>query len=183
MQSAAHLPRGYDQLPSIDLKWDADAIRWLQNNVSGSPVILEAHNLEYGWNGRISVYTGLPTVLGWPWHQMQQRWDYLEVVVRRAEDVRLMYDTAELDLALALLLTYGVEYVVVGELERRHYSEAGLQRFDELTAQGLMRLAYRKPGSIHIPGRRTPLSLLLLLPSSGPAVINIKVVTILTTTR
>ena len=147
MQSAVHLPGGGDQLLPIELKWDAAAIRWLQDNASGSPVILEAHNLEYGWNGRISAYTGLPTVLGWPWHQMQQRWDYLEAVVRRAEDVRLMYDTADLDLALALLRSYGVEYVVVGELERRYYSEAGLQKFEELTAQGLMRLVYRNQGA------------------------------------
>ena len=50
----------------IELRWDAEAIRWLQDNARGTPVVLEAHGDQYRWNGRISVYTGLPTVLGWP---------------------------------------------------------------------------------------------------------------------
>ncbi len=146
MESGAHQPRGDDHLPPIELKWDAGAIRWLQDNVSGSPVILEAHNFEYTWSGRISSYTGLPAVLGWPWHQMQQRWGYRDTVAERAVDVRLIYSAPDSDLALALLRDYGVEYVIVGELERRYYSDVGLQKFDDLTAQGMMRLAYRNQG-------------------------------------
>ena len=143
MEFAAHQPRGGENLPPIELKWDAAAIRWLQDNVSGSPVILEAHDLEYGWNSRISSYTGLPTVLGWPWHQMQQRWSYRDTVAERAADVRRMYDTTDLDRARELLAVYEVEYVVVGKLERRYYSASDLRKFDELTDQGLMRLVYR----------------------------------------
>ncbi len=147
LDPAVHQLRYGEDLPPIELKWDAAAIRWLQDNVSGSPVILEAHDFEYTWNGRISTYTGLPAVLGWPWHQMQQRWDYQETVADRAADVRLIYSTPDSDLALALLRNYGVEYVVVGELERRYYSEVGLQKFDDLTAQGMMRLVHRNQGA------------------------------------
>ena len=146
LNHAVHQLRHGEDLPPIDLKWDADAIRWLQDNASGSPVILEAHDLEYTWSGRISTYTGLPAVLGWPWHQMQQRWDYQETVADRAVDVRLIYSTPDSGLALALLRDYGVEYVIVGELERRYYSDVGLQKFDDLTAQGMMRLVYRNQG-------------------------------------
>ena len=147
LDPAVHQLRYGEDLQPIELKWDAAAIRWLQDNVSGSPVILEAHDFEYTWNGRISTYTGLPAVLGWPWHQMQQRWDYQETVADRAVDVRLIYSTPDSDLALALLRNYGVEYVVVGELERRYYFEVGLQKFDDLTAQGMMRLVYRNQGA------------------------------------
>ncbi len=147
MESAALQPWGHALTTPVQLKWDAGAIRWLQDNVSGSPVILEANNEAYTWSGRISAYTGLPTVLGWPWHQMQQRGDYQGDVVRRSEDVRLIYDTADVDLALALLRNYRVEYVVVGELERLYYSEAGIKKFDGLIAQGLMRFVYRNQGT------------------------------------
>ena len=58
-----------------DLAVDHKLIRWLQENVIGSPVIIEGRRRpsEYYWNGRISISTGLPSVLGWNFHQRQQR--------------------------------------------------------------------------------------------------------------
>ena len=71
----------------LDLKWDLEAIQWLQTNIYGSPVILEAHGAQYRWNGRVSAHTGLPTILGWPWHQIQQRNDYQESIRERVNDI------------------------------------------------------------------------------------------------
>ena len=146
MQSAVHRARGYDRSPPLQLKWDAGAIRWLQDNVSGSPVVLEAHNEQYTWSSRIADYTGLPTVLGWPWHQRQQRWGYQYAVFDRAGQVREIYDTTDIGRAQGLLQQYGVKYVVVGGLERLYYSQEGLGKFDELTAQGRMQLVYENQG-------------------------------------
>lgn len=129
----------------LELKWDAAAIRWLQDNAAGSPVVLEAHTEQYRWGGRISVYTGLPTVLGWPWHQIQQRGSY-ERVQNRAAAVREMYETADLARAAALLRQYSVRYVVVGPLERVYYSGEGLAKFDRMVAEGLARAVYANPG-------------------------------------
>jgi uncharacterized membrane protein len=59
----------------IPLKPDLDAIRWLQDTVEGSPVILEMNtgNLLYSWGSRYSIHTGLPSIVGWNWHQRQQQ--------------------------------------------------------------------------------------------------------------
>ena len=146
MDSAVHVDRGYEDKTPFQLKWDRDAIRWLQDNVSGSPVVLEAHNESYTWSSRIADYTGLPTVLGWPWHQRQQRWDYEYAVFDRAERVREIYETTDVDRARELLGRYNVKYIVVGDLERHYYTQEGLQKFDDLTAKRLMRLVYKNPG-------------------------------------
>ena len=141
MEAAAH----WEQERPLELRWDAAAIRWLQDHAVGSPVILEAHTEQYRWGGRMSIYTGLPTVLGWPWHQIQQRGSY-EGVQDRAAAVREMYETEDLSRAAALLRRYGVKYVVVGELEQVYYDGDGLAKFDRMVAEGIARVAYANPG-------------------------------------
>ena len=132
MEQAVH----WEKEQPIELKWDREAINWLQENVEGSPVILEAHTEQYRWGGRMSNYTGLPTVLGWPWHQIQQRGPYGTEVHSRAADIQLIYNTVDLAEAKALLDGYGVRYVVVGDLERIFYTEEGLGKFDIMAQLG-----------------------------------------------
>ena len=132
MEQAVHLEQGQP----IELKGDREAIRWLQDNVAGSPVVLEAHTEQYHWGGRIATYTGLPTVLGWPWHQIQQRGIYSHEIRFRARQVRELYETEDLEPARLLLGQYDVKYVVVGELERIYYPGAGLAKFDRMVEQG-----------------------------------------------
>ena len=132
MEQAVH----WEREQPIELRWDAEAIRWLQERVSGSPVILEAHTEQYRWGGRMANYTGLPTVLGWPWHQIQQRGPYSEEVHDRAKDIRRIYETADLALASDLMSRYEVKYVVVGDLERIFYSPENLTKFDIMVQKG-----------------------------------------------
>lgn len=132
MEQAVH----WEKQQPIELKWDEEAINWLQDYVEGSPVILEAHTEQYRWGGRMASYTGLPTVLGWPWHQIQQRGPYGTEVHTRASDIELIYTTDDLAEAKALLDEYGVRYVVVGDLERIFYPGEGLGKFDIMAQLG-----------------------------------------------
>ncbi|MGQ9683910.1 MAG: DUF2298 domain-containing protein [Anaerolineae bacterium] len=134
----------HDQGRMLRLEDDMEAIRWLQDNVRGSPVILEAVTPLYRWGSRVSVYTGLPTVLGWDWHQKQQRAVVSgEVVDWRVADVQRMYDSLDETELRQLLASYHVHYVYVGELERAYYSPEGLAKFDRL-AGTLFDVVYRK---------------------------------------
>jgi uncharacterized membrane protein len=59
---------------NMDLSQDYRAIRWMQANITGSPVIVEADSPNlYHWYTRFTIYTGLPSVVGWEWHEQQQR--------------------------------------------------------------------------------------------------------------
>ena len=126
----------------IELKWDYEAIRWLRAEAVGSPVVLEAHLDQYHWGGRFAIYTGLPTVIGWPWHQIQQRGDNAFAVRRRAYDVREAYSTLDRRRTLEILQQYDVSYVVVGDLERVYYPQAGLVKFPGMVRRGQLQLAY-----------------------------------------
>jgi len=126
-----------------ELKWDLEAIRWLLDNVVGSPVILEGHTPEYRWGGRYSINTGLPTVLGWNWHQRQQRAAAEdEAVWARARDVTTIYDEPNAALIEPLLRQYNVRYVVVGPLERLYYQPQGLAKFDQMVLDGTLRVVF-----------------------------------------
>ncbi len=120
-----------DQQP-LHLANDLAAIQWLEQNIQGSPVILEANTPIYRWGSRISIYTGLPTVIGWDWHEKQQRAVVSgEMIDWRLDDVRQMYDNPDVAQAAQLLQLYDVSYVYVGELERAYYSAEGLAKFDQ----------------------------------------------------
>ncbi len=122
---------------TIDLSADYEGIRWLQANVQGSPVVLEGLTPNYRWGGRISVYTGLPAVVGWRWHQEQQRWGYRWAVGERARDVDRIYATPDAAEAVELMRKYNVEYVYLGQLERLYYPDHGLAKFDADMAPSL----------------------------------------------
>jgi len=133
--------RGSQEIPLVG---DYAAIRWMQDTIQGSPVILEGlGHREYLWGNRISIYTGLPTVVGWRWHQVQQRAMLpAETVNWRRDDVRGCYNTTDVSRALDILARYGVRYVYVGAYERAYYDPAGLAKFDHMAAQGLLRTVY-----------------------------------------
>lgn len=142
LNSAVHVEEG--QL--LHLRSDLAGIRWLEDNVRGSPVVLEAHHEQYHWSARISSHTGLPTVIGWPWHQIQQRNAYSATISQRARDVAEMYNSTDLERTRLLLDLYQVEYVVVGELERAYYSAHGIEKFELMVQKGLALLAFDGEG-------------------------------------
>jgi len=110
---------------------DYEAIRWLNENVRGAPVILEASGGSYTSFARFSANTGLPTLLGWDFHEIQ--WRGTMGFQERQADVRRLYVTRSWEEAEEIMDRYGVRYVCLGELERQAYGP----RAGELLAQRL----------------------------------------------
>ena len=140
METAAYR----DAQGSLSLRSDREAMEWLRDNVRGTPVIAEGNTPLYRWGSRVSIYTGFPTIVGWDWHQTQQRFDYRSEVSRRVDQVRRLYTTTSQDEALQILQEYDVAYVYVGQLERLYYPKAGLTKFDSMT-NGPLELVKRFP--------------------------------------
>ena len=114
----------------ISLTEDYRAMRWLQENVQGTPPIVEAQLIEYTWTSRFAINTGLPAVLGWNWHQRQQRTGNDADVWQRHYEIAEFYETPLQQIAVDFLNRYSVRYIIVGQLERAHYSPEGLAKFD-----------------------------------------------------
>jgi YYY domain-containing protein len=113
---------------------DYAAIEWLNENVGGAPVILEAPgdgHAAWIYAGRVSAFTGLPTLLGWGDHEYQWRGSY-EVPAAREPDIEALYTSEDLEEVRALLDEYGIQYVYVGGVESSRYPAAGLDKFAQL---------------------------------------------------
>ena len=132
MNGAVYVDDGHP----LQLKSDQEAIVWLQDHVDGTPTILEGNRPVYRWGSRFSIYTGLPTVIGWDVHQSQQRAGYADVVQQRLRDVQQMYDDPSPDVTDALLRSYHVTYVIEGELEQAFYP-AARAKFDSMVGKYL----------------------------------------------
>ncbi len=145
MQSAIY---GYGE-KQIPLSDDYQLINWLQDNIKGTPTILEAQLSEYQLGSRIAMNTGLPTVLGYRYHQTQQRsLDPLPNFVNaRMANVGGMYNTTNIDTVRNLLRYYNVEYIIVGDLERAVYTADGLAKFDTMVQQKLLEIVYNNNGT------------------------------------
>lgn len=119
----------------------------MQDNIQGSPVVLEAWANLYRWGSRVSVYTGLPTVIGWDWHQNQQRPGYADLINKRRADVDAMFsaDTSFQNIR-PLLDKYHVQYIYIGPLERIYYGEDGVQKFEDAASEGLLERVYDQNG-------------------------------------
>ncbi len=120
MQYATYSEFGRD----FSLVEDYRAIRWLQENVQGSPVIVEAApaGVQYTWLSRFSIYTGLPSVVGWQWHEQQQRVYFSVQVIQRGIDVDTFYTTSDIAAALDFLRRYNVRYIIIGQEELGKYT-------------------------------------------------------------
>jgi uncharacterized membrane protein len=109
-------------------KDDYEAIRWLNENVKGSHVILEAPGVALEYSSQASSFTGLPTLLGWAGWEVMWR-DSWQIITDRTMAIDAIYNAPDSDEALALLRNYNVEYIYIGVLERERYTAESLQKF------------------------------------------------------
>lgn len=150
---------------------DYDAIRWLEEHIEGTPVILQAPWEFYRANGvRIAWNTSFPTVIN-PLHENEQR--YPELIPEREQDVHRIYSELDPNAVLPLLRQYHVGYIYVGPFERAVYPAAGLAKFAGL-AGSVLDLVYDS-GEVQIYavrrqalGTAAPAAVPLVVPTVSP---------------
>jgi YYY domain-containing protein len=134
-----------DEAYPIDLRYDYEAIRWLMDNVRGTPVLAEApigYYREFGV--RVSSFTGLPTLLGM--HQSEQR--YGEQVGKRSEEANLFFSSTDLGLTLKLVRKLRIGYIYIGQLERILFPAESLAKFEKLADEGWLEEVFRNERTV-----------------------------------
>lgn len=137
---------------------DYTAIQWLKNQIKADPnfvkPILETSGPDWVDYSRVSTFTGMPTLLGWPGHENQWRagkgnaragvFDCGLTLAKynirppqtgpslqkdepncRLQLIDFLYGTDDVQLAQTLLHEAGVQYVYVGNLEKGTVNRGG----------------------------------------------------------
>jgi YYY domain-containing protein len=98
---------------------DYQAIQFMQGLEPGVVAEATSDRANYSEYARISTFTGMPTVLGWPGHEDQWRAHALQG--SRMPDLETLYTTSDWNIAMEIIDRYDIRYIVVGDLERRTY--------------------------------------------------------------
>ena len=94
---------------------EAAAIDFLRSVPDG--IIAEAVGDGYSAYARISMFTGLQTLLGWPGHEAQWRGSY-EPQASRRDDITKLYTSTRWEEAQPIIEKYSIRYIYIGNLER-----------------------------------------------------------------
>lgn len=118
---------------------DYAGIEWLKANAPSGSTIVESTGRQYTFDDRMSMATGLPTVLGWIGHEEQWRggnklYKNDAAGIDRAADVEKIYKTLDPQETLTLLNKYAINFVIVGQTERQNYtlSPAQVDKFSKV---------------------------------------------------
>ena len=109
---------------------DYDAILWIQKNIKGQPILLEAQGDSYTDYERISANTGIPTPLGWTVHEWLWRGNY-SFPQSRLDDIKTLYE-GSLSQTIPLIKKYKIDYIYLGDMERTKYPLVNENKFSNL---------------------------------------------------
>ena len=110
------------------------AINWINKNISGQPVMLEAVGDSYTTFNQVSVATGLPTVEGWIVHEWLWRGGYDKPKLRQ-DDVENIYENEDLGRLKQLIQKYNIKYIFIGDKEREKYPSLNENNFQKIGGQ------------------------------------------------
>ena len=108
---------------------DAFLIKALNGAARPGEVVAEAAGPSYRQFTRIAMHTGLPTVVGWEWH-LRQRGQSLRAIEDRVHDLETIYAGADDGERRRALDRYGVDWIVLGDLERETYGLDAVDPFE-----------------------------------------------------
>ncbi|MEI6704899.1 MAG: hypothetical protein WCL71_15410, partial [Deltaproteobacteria bacterium] len=97
---------------------DAPAIAYLRT-LSGDEILVEAEGGDYTYYSRVSSFTGIPGIIGMPFHEFMWRGDDNGWFGTRKNDIRSIYEQP--DRTIPLMKKYNATLLYVGDAERERY--------------------------------------------------------------
>ncbi|MDD1695546.1 MAG: DUF2298 domain-containing protein [Methanoregula sp.] len=97
---------------------DAGGVTFLRT-LRGDERIVEAEGGDYTYYSRISSFTGIPAIIGMPFHEYMWRGDDTGWFAKRPADIKLIYEDPEK--TVELMKKYRATLLYIGDSERERY--------------------------------------------------------------
>jgi len=121
---------------------DAGAVAWLRT-LEGDERIVEAEGGDYTYYSRVSSFTGIPAIIGMPFHEYMWRGDDTGWFSTRLADIKSIYQEPEK--TVMLMKKYNATLLYIGDAERERYQvnipATGLERIYSSGGTEIYRLA------------------------------------------
>ena len=98
---------------------DAGAVAYLRT-LPGDEILVEAEKGDYSYYSRVSSFTGIPALIGQPFHEFMWRGDDTGWYSARPAAIRAIYEDPEQ--TLPLMKKYNATLLYVGDPERERYT-------------------------------------------------------------
>ncbi len=140
----SYAPGTLDGLAYLDTEHpgDAGAVAYLRS-LGGSEILVEAEKGDYSYYSRVSSFTGIPAIVGQPFHEFMWRGDADGWYAERPADIRAIYEQPEK--TVSLMKKYNATLLYVGDPERERYNvalpSAGLEEIYSFRGTEIYRLS------------------------------------------
>lgn len=98
---------------------DAGGVAYLRN-LTGNEILVEAEGGDYTYYSRVSSFTGIPAIIGQPFHEYMWRGDSTGWYSSRLNDIKEIYENP--DQTVSLMKKYNATLLYVGDMEQQKYS-------------------------------------------------------------
>jgi YYY domain-containing protein len=98
---------------------DAGGVAFLRA-LPGHEILVEAAKGDYSYYSRISSFSGIPAIIGQPFHEFMWRGDDTGWYSSRPADIRAIYEQP--DQTIPLMKKYNATLLYVGEMEHERYT-------------------------------------------------------------
>lgn len=139
----SYAPGTLDGLAYLEIQHPADAgaITYLRS-LEGREILVEAEKGDYSYYSRVSSFTGIPSIVGQPFHEFMWRGNDDGWYSERPADIRAIYERP--DMTISLMKKYNATLLYVGDPERERYSVS-------LPSEGLTKVYSSRGTDIYRP--------------------------------
>lgn len=100
-----------------------EVLKWVEDNIQGQPLVLQAPGDSYTTQSWFSSYSGLPSVLGWAshewgWRYSSQQWS---VISQRIDSLEKLYQSDNAEEMRQLAFKFNAGYLLIGPEEAAKY--------------------------------------------------------------